>query len=233
MKQRVVVPELMDDPGIPAADHASALAGLARLNRWSWGDAGLWEVLSREASQVAPRKLRVLDLATGSADLPIRLAQRAARRKIAMHLAGCDISPTALEIATKNAARNGVTIDLFSHDVVSRPIPSGYDVLITSLFLHHLTDGDAVRLLRRMAEATARTVVVNDLCRGRFNLGLVKIASRILSRSYVVHHDGPASVRAAFTIAEAGELARQAGLTDAVIVPKFPCRWLLTWRKPA
>ena len=84
-----------------------------------------------------------------------------------------------------------------------------------------------------MADAAERLVLVNDLNRSRFNLGLVTTASRLLTRSRIVHHDGPASVRAAFTMAEALQLAVQAGLANAEVAPQFPCRWLLKWRKPA
>lgn len=229
--QRAVVPELMDDPAIPRETHEQALAGLTRLNRWSRSDAGLWAVLRSEAKQ-ATNSLRVLDVATGSGDLPVRLACRARRAKLNISLSACDISPTALEMAKRNAMKKGVAIEFFQQDAVQQQFPEGYDVIITSLFLHHLAELDAIQLLQKMA-ATSRLILVNDLNRSRFNLGLVAVASRVLSRSRVVHHDGPASVRAAFTVAEARHLAVRAGLTDAKVVPQFPCRWLLTWRKPA
>ena len=171
----------MDDPRIPWSTHEVALAGLARLNRWSRSDAGLWSVLQAEAKQVAPLTLRVLDLATGSGDLPVRLAYRARRAKVNLSLAGCDVSPTAIEIAKQHAKKNSVNIEFFQRDIVLEELPEGYDVIITSLFLHHLTDPDAIQLLRRMAESAERLVLVNDLNRSRFNLGLVMIASRFLS----------------------------------------------------
>jgi hypothetical protein len=74
---------------------------------------------------------------------------------------------------------------------------------------------------------------VNDLSRSRWNLGLVWCATRLVTRSRVVHVDGPLSVRGAFTPAEAAKLAERAGLTGARVAERFPCRWLLTWRKPA
>ncbi|CAN5544324.1 class I SAM-dependent methyltransferase [soil metagenome] len=233
MKHRVVVPELMDDPKISRATHEVALAGLARLNRWSRSDAGLWSLLQPEAKQVAPGALRILDLATGSGDLPVRLACRARRARVNLALAGCDVSLNAIEIARQQAKKRGVNVEFFQRDVIHQELPAGYDVIITSLFLHHLTEPDAIQLLRRMADFAERLVIVNDLNRGWFNLGLVTIASRVLSRSFVVHHDGPASVRAAFTRAEAQQLAARAGLINAEVVSQTPCRWLLSWRKPA
>jgi 2-polyprenyl-3-methyl-5-hydroxy-6-metoxy-1,4-benzoquinol methylase len=203
------------------------------LNRWSRSNAGIWSALRSEAKNVATGPLRVLDLATGSGDLPARLACQARREKVELSLAGCDLSTTAIELAKHRAEKNNVNVELFQRDVVRQPIPNGYHVVIASLFLHHLTESEAVQLLRKMALAAVRLVLVNDLNRSPFNLGLVTMASRILTRSSIVRHDGPASVRAAFTMAEARQLAARAGLVDADVQPQFPCRWLLAWRKPA
>ena len=232
MQNRVVVPELMDDAHLPLNAHEQALYGITRLNFWSRSYAGLWSALRDEAKRVAPRPLRVLDVATGSGDIPIHLAHRARRAGVHLSLAACDISATALETAQRRAEMNKVALELFQCDVVKEPIPQGYDAVITSLFLHHLSEPSALGLLQSMATAASRLVLVNDLQRGRLNLGLVTLASRLLSRSPIVHFDGPASVRAAFTIPEAKALAAKAGLINAVVVPHFPCRWLLTWRKP-
>lgn len=88
------------------------------------------------------------------------------------------------------------------------------------------------RLLAAMKAAAGRLVLVSDLVRGRLNLGLVTAACRALSRSPVVHFDGPASVRAAYTPAELRALADQAGLAGATVRPVFPCRMVLTWSRP-
>lgn len=149
-----------------------------------------------------------------------------------LSLGACDISAVALETAQRRAAKNQVSLELFACDATKEPLPPGYDAVITSLFLHHLSEPTALGLLQAMAAAASRLVLVNDLQRSRLNLAMVTVASRLLSRSPIVHFDAPASVRAAFTIPEAEELAAQAGLTNAVVVPHFPCRWLLTWRKP-
>jgi hypothetical protein len=52
-----------------------------------------------------------------------------------------------------------------------------------------------------------------------------------LSRSPVVRHDGPVSVAAAFSLAEARMLAQRAGLYGASLVRRWPCRFLLSWSR--
>lgn len=232
-------PELMDDPAIAPDDHRRALAGLARINRWTGAAGLLWKPLKKLAKHLG-RPLRVLDVATGSGDIPLSLARRADRAGVPMDVSGCDISSTAVATAAvaarKEAARLPVEASVsrlrfFVHDALGDPLPAGYDAVVCSLFLHHLDEPDAVRVLERMKAATTKLVLVNDLARGRFNFAAVWFASRMLSRSPVVHADGPLSVRAAFTVAEMRALAEKAGLTGAVVKGKFPCRQLLTWEK--
>jgi hypothetical protein len=123
-------------------------------------------------------------------------------------------------------------VRFFIHDAVNGPLPTGYDALTCSLFLHHLDEGEAVDLLRRMAAAAGRLVLVNDLARGAAGWLLAQAAARLLTRSDVVHTDGPRSVAAAFTPAEARTLAERAGLSGATVRRRWPFRWLLTWERP-
>lgn len=221
----------MDDPQLPFAEHQKALAGLARLNRWSRGDVGLWHHLQAETCRVSPRPLRVLDIATGSGDLPIRLARRARGAGLPLNFSACDCSATALQVAAQAAQQAGVAIDFFTLDAVTDAIPTDYDIITISLFLHHLTDDQVVGLLARVASATRRMVLVNDLSRSDWNYATVWLAARLLSRSAVVHFDGPTSVKAAFTRAELLDLASRAGLEQVSIHAHFPARWLMLWRK--
>jgi 2-polyprenyl-3-methyl-5-hydroxy-6-metoxy-1,4-benzoquinol methylase len=221
----------MDDPALDPAMHRRALAGLSRLNRISRSSAILWSAIA-DLAPSAPGPLRVLDVATGSGDLPIALARMARARGQSIHLAACDRSEVAVDTARRSADRAGVEIDFFAHDALEQTLPAGFDVVISSLFLHHLTQSQAIALLRAMAQAAGRRVVVNDLLRSRMNLITVMLASRLVTTSHVVHVDGPLSVRAAFTLSEARELARSAELVNARVQSRFPARFLLIWDKP-
>src|SRR4051812_30241746 len=158
----------MDDRGLAPAEHRRALAGLARLTRVSGSADTLWPPLAKLAARFPRDRIRVLDVATGGGDVPIRL-WRAARRggvgNIEFH--GCDVSPTAVRAAAENAAAVGADVRFFCHDILNDPPAGWYDVVMCSLFLHHLSDDEAVRVLRRMADWAARLVLVNDLERSR------------------------------------------------------------------
>jgi hypothetical protein len=101
-----------------------------------------------------------------------------------------------------------------------------------SLFLHHLDEVQAVAFLAWLREAARELVLVNDLERGWAGLVLAHLGTRLLSTSGVVHTDGPRSVEAAFTPAEALALAEKAGLAGARVGRRWPFRYLLSWRRP-
>jgi SAM-dependent methyltransferase len=226
LRTRERIPELMDDPAIDPAAHRRALAGLARLNRVSGSAGVLWPAIRNLARDLG-RAVRVLDVATGAGDVPAGLLKKANREGVSLEVAGCDLSPTAI----REAAANCPAGRFFVHDAVRDTLPTGFDVVTCSLFLHHLGEDDAVALLANLEHAARHLVLVNDLARSRFNFVNIWLACRLLTRSRVVRFDGPASVRSAFTPAEALALAERAGLHGATVRTRFPCRYLLAWER--
>jgi len=233
--QRAIEPELMDDPALDAEAHRRALRGLRRLNGFSASAACVWraiEDLARSNGFTEQAPMRVLDVASGGGDVAIGLARRAAKAELAVQVEGCDLSETAIEFAREAADAAMVDVEFFALNALVDPIPTGYDVVTCSLFLHHLRDDQAERLLRRLAGAAKRRVVVNDVARGRLNAALIWVGARLLGGGRVVRVDAMRSIRAALTPDEAMHLVDRAGLTGARITRRFPCRMVMTWDKP-
>lgn len=226
-------PELMDQPGLSEREHRAALAGLRRVNLLSTSVGQLWEALRRHSAALPHgTPLRVLDVACGGGDVAVRLAGRARRARISMTIHGCDMSDTALAIARENAAKAGETgVEFLPLNVFTDPFPADYDVIMCSLFLHHLDEADAVRVLRAMGGAARRAVFVDDLLRTTWGYVLCQVGCRLLSRSPIVHVDGPLSVRGAFTEPEVRGLADEAGLTGHSLKRHWPERFLLEWTR--
>lgn len=232
LHQRHLRPELMDQPDLSPIQHVKALRGLSRINWFSHSYGILWPGLAELARTMAPRVPRVLDVATGGGDVPLRLWRQARRAGIELHLEGCDISPVGLDHARKCAASADAPIRFFEYDALSGPILTGYDAVMCSLFLHHQDEAQAIALLRRMADMASRLVLVNDLDRRWLGWLAAHVVGRFLTTSHVVHVDGPRSVAGAFTRTEALTLAERAGLSGARVDRRWPFRWLLTWRRP-
>lgn len=233
LAQRHRQPEWMDQPGIDPLAHSQALQGLRRINAFSGAVGSLFAPIRSLAQEQGELPLRVLDLACGGGDNTTALAERARREGLAVQVDGCDLSPQAVAIATKNAAERALNTRFFQADALHDPLPADYDVILCSLFLHHLDDDQAVQLLRRMAGASRCLVLVNDLIRSPLGYGLAWAGCRLLSRSPIVHFDGPVSVQGAFQLGEVRALAARAGLEGAALRRSWPERYLLHWRRPS
>jgi 2-polyprenyl-3-methyl-5-hydroxy-6-metoxy-1,4-benzoquinol methylase len=217
----------MDDPALERHEHEKALRGLQRINAWTGNAALVWKHVAPVAGDHRDRPLRILDIATGAADIPIALAKAGAAAGHRLEIDACDCSATAIDFAAANCAAARVPVRLFRLDVLGEQIPARYDVVTCSQFLHHLSNAEVEIVLRKMSAAATRRVLVVDLERGLANWLQVWFGTRALSRSKVVHFDGPQSIRAAFTVEEFRHLADKAGFARFTIRRKWPCRFVL------
>ncbi len=228
---RLRVDELMDGPDIAAGEHHLALAGLEKINRLSHVVDHLLPPILDLAGRLPRQEIELLDVACGGADVPLELARRAGEAGVHVKLTLLDRSETALEHAAGRARRMGVAYTVVCSSALHELPPA--DVVSNSLFLHHLDEADVVAGLANMAVAARRLLLVSDLRRSRVGLAAAWAGCRLLSRSAIVRYDGPASVRAAWTIDEMARMAIAAGLTRASIRPTWPWRMLLTWEREA
>jgi len=225
-------PELMDDPALDAAAHRHALNGLARLNSASFAAESIWRELRRRVPTAD--RISLLDVATGSGDIPLALRRLARRDGVELELTLCDVSRGALDQASARAKSMGVTIRTVEIDALADDLPTGFEAATCSLFLHHLDADDVCTLLAKLARS-ADHVVISDLCRSRRGIALAAVASRAMTRSRVVHTDAVLSARAAWTPGEMLRHAERAGIVGVVGVVGvrtrrvFPCRFMLSW----
>jgi len=226
--------ELMDDPAIAEADHLHALSALARINLVSRTAARLAEGVGGLLDGAAcPAGCTVVDIACGGGDVTLDLARRLHRpAEDGPRVLGVDISPRAIERARAVAGDRGSHAVFEVCDVLAHGCPP-CDVAVSSLFLHHLDDAAACRLLRSMTAAARVGIIVSDLVRSRIGLGLAVVGTTLLSSSRVARVDGPLSVRAARTPPEYRRLCDAAGLASATIHRVWPERVMIRWRRHA
>ena len=236
LTDRQLEPELMDDPDIDAGSHDHALEGLARLNRISNASMPFREELLRILRQPTAMgtgaPLTVLDLATGSGDLVVELERwrRGLPDAPPVRWLACDRSTHALERARDRAAGIDLDLQTFRCDATTDALPD-CDVVLCSLFLHHLESETATDVLRRMARTARFGGIVTDLKRSSVGLSLAWLMPRLFTRSRVVHADAVGSVRAAFSTEEFARIVSDAGIPNPFIFHSFPERQGVRWRR--
>ena len=212
--------ELLDDPDTAGTHELrQSLRDIRMANVVGQGTA----VILRHLPAVigawpAGQPLRVLDFATGSGDIPRAIVQWARRRGIACTVLATDISPAVLA-ETQRFTRAYPEITLMACDSRDAPFaPSSFDVVTCSLALHHLDAPGAVATLGQMARLARHGFIVNDVERSwPAYLGALALVYG-LTRNRLTRHDGPASVRRAFTRTEIRQMAAAAGIGGGRIV---------------
>jgi SAM-dependent methyltransferase len=220
--QRSRVPELMDTESIGFEDFRACLVDLAQVNLLTLAHRPTLAYLRRLTAE-ADGPLHIVDVGSGHGDMLRAVEAWAAREGIALHLTGLDINPWSARAAREAGGRTSridwVTADLFAW-APSRPI----DVVISSLFTHHLDDLALVRFLGWMETTARRGWFVNDLLRHSLAYHGFSALARLARWHRFVRHDGPVSVSRAFTRGDWRAFLGEARIEGARLESWFPYR---------
>jgi 2-polyprenyl-3-methyl-5-hydroxy-6-metoxy-1,4-benzoquinol methylase len=222
----------MDAPDLPPARLVETLKGLSLVNLVTRSSRLMWPDLKATARRHPDRPIRVLDVACGGGDVLLTLWRAARRAGLRVEFAGCDLSATAVAYAKQEAVRAGANIEFFTNRVPQDPLPDHYDLIMSTLFLHHLDEDAAISFLRDAAAKARDRVVIQDLVRSRLSYWFARLGTGVLLLSDICREDGRTSVEGAFNSAEARQLADKAGLDRAEVVRRFPFRYLIRWVTP-
>lgn len=216
LRRREGARERMDAPDVEPAALEAALDHVAMINRWTGARRAL---LRHLPWALPPGAGRVLDVGTGSADLPLAIADWAHRRQRSLSILAVDRHGATLDVARRRiGGRPGIRT--LRADALQLPFDAGsFDLALLSMTLHHM-EGDGV--LDALAElgrvARGGRVLVTELERAIPNfLGARLLGATIWRSNPVTRHDGPLSVLRSFTAPELHDLAGRAGLRDPVI----------------
>jgi 2-polyprenyl-3-methyl-5-hydroxy-6-metoxy-1,4-benzoquinol methylase len=220
MRQRSTAAEWMDDAAATEAEFASALHDLARINRLSLAYRPTLRWLDRLVVRTGAQSLSVLDVGAGGGDMLRAIAGWGARRGVAVQLTGLDRSPWAARTAAAAGTPGEfLTTDLFALDPARR-----FDVVLCSLFTHHLRDPELVHFLRWVEARARRGWLISDLHRHWLPWGFVWGAVRLLRMDPMVVHDSTVSIARGFLRTEWERLLAEAGVA-AEIRWAVPFRW--------
>jgi 2-polyprenyl-3-methyl-5-hydroxy-6-metoxy-1,4-benzoquinol methylase len=206
-----VLPELMDRPQPVTRELERDLANLRSFNRW-FGSHRLVRHFLRRWLQ-PNKKARILDLATGSGDIPRLIVDHARRENLAVQIDAIDQQESTIEIARRLSAGypeiDFRCANLFEWN--SSPALKPYDIVLCSLALHHFTNDDAVRVLQKIRELSRTRVLVADLRRARWLTCAVYLVTATIYRDKMTKTDARLSAARAFSFRELRALAARAG----------------------
>src|SRR6266702_6446728 len=199
--------EMMDRPQPVSAELERDLKRIRQLNRW-FGSYRL--VLSFMRRWIKPgARMRVVDLATGSGDIPRLIVDYAREIGAEVEIDAIDKQSAALEIARKLSV-DYPEIFYSEANVLEWQTAKAYDIVLCTLALHHFSDEEAVRVLRRCRELATKFVLVSDLRRGLLTTAGVYFLTALIFREPMTRYDDRLSAARAFSFAEFIDLARRA-----------------------
>jgi len=226
--KRIYEEELLDAGEGTDKDVAHSLSDLRRINRFLGGRKvilrALASCLADVSSDASSKEVSLLDVGTGSADIPMAVADDCRRRGLESFIAAVDISERNLRVSR---ARLNVSADIHLVQADSLKLPfadSSFDFVTASLFLHHFRDEDVVRLLADFGRIAKRAVIVNDLVRNLVPYYFTRISGPLLAWSFLTRNDAPVSVLRGFTPDEIKDLANRACLNSIHMKRSFPYR---------
>lgn len=214
--ERMIQPEILDlsSEGYGLDELEEALADLRVVNRRLGDTRAVIGHLSRLAMQV-PHPVTVLDIATGSADIPVALAEWGRRSGVPLAITAVDNNMQTLGVARRVTERFP-EITLARADGLLLPFASGgFDIVLCCKTLHHFSsEREAVRLLQEVLRVARRGYLVMDLRRSRIAWLLIALLTRLFTKNRITRNDGPLSVLRSFTPGELAALAREAGASS-------------------
>ncbi|HEU5439269.1 MAG TPA: methyltransferase domain-containing protein [Ktedonobacterales bacterium] len=218
--------ELLDEGELDEAALRRNLRDIRRINALLGWRTSAVRAVKREVRAAGASAFSLLDVASGSADIPLAIAGWAARTGIPAQIVASDLSPQMVAIAREQCA-GAVGLSVERQDALALTYPAdSFDIALCTLALHHFAPDAAVAILRELARV-GRRVLVFDAARAHLAHASVIALTRLLAMDAITRHDAPASVRRAYTTSELRALAQRAGLHDARVRMLFPYRLAL------
>jgi SAM-dependent methyltransferase len=229
--KRAELTELMDEP-CSRDEMRACLEDLSKLNRWFLGYRPILHWLDSLELEKHGTTVNIVDAGCGYGDTLRRIETWAQERRVRLKLTGCDLNPDSVAIAAEASSRTS-RIEWVAGDIFRYASSEPIDIVLSSLFTHHLAETDIVRFLKWMEKNTTTGWFVNDLSRAPIPYYLLSAFSKLAGLHPFVQHDGPVSIARAFVAEDWRRMCAAAGLceNDVVIEGFTPGRLCVARRK--
>lgn len=212
-KQRHPGPELMDQPNLDPKDLELNLIELETINTLLGGYKTTFKGLAQLMTDKS-REYHILDIGCGGGDTIAATHSWAQKNGFKVKFTGLDLSATAITQSKKRCADiDGAEFTVLPFQGL-KSTPVSFDIAMCNLFTHHFYRDDLKTLIKVMSEKSTVGFVINDLERNKIAWLSIKLLTQLLSKSYLVKHDAPLSVKRGFTKAEWKSILGDAGLTN-------------------
>jgi hypothetical protein len=214
--------EFLDRPDCDPALAAASYRFMETVNARFGGIRIVRRFLAAEtAGRCTGAPLRILDIGSGSCDIPLAVSRWARAYDIPLRFTCLEMAGHAVDIARGQLARAGnPAVQLLQEDIFSHQPAEPYDWAVASMCFHHFSEAQILTLLQRLRGFVLNSLLINDLRRSR----LASLAARLLLAGAPagVRHDALLSIRRGFKISELSTLLRR---LDRVTVSVEPARW--------
>jgi 2-polyprenyl-3-methyl-5-hydroxy-6-metoxy-1,4-benzoquinol methylase len=200
--------EMMDRPQPVSPELERDLERIRQFNRWFGSYRLVWSFMRRWIGPAS--RMRIVDLATGSGDIPRFIVDYARRIGADVEIDALDQQPATLGIARRLSA-DYPEISYRGANILEWNSVEGYDIALCTLALHHFNNDDAIYLLRKCRDLSKKFVLVSDLKRGFFLQAGVYLLTAAIFREPMTRHDARLSAERAFSFSEMRGLAARAG----------------------
>jgi SAM-dependent methyltransferase len=222
--KRSYAKEMMDLPGQPRELLEDDLRNLRIINRLLGNYRNVVRGLNRLVDAQEIHRFSLLDVGTGSGDIPTVIARWAGRNGVAVRISALEPEPVTVAQATSQT-RNFPEISVVRGDGMAPPFhPASFDFVLASQLLHHFSEEQIIRLLRIWSPLARRAIIVSDLVRHPLAYHGIRLLTKIFTRNAMTRSDAPLSVARAFTLAEWRALLREADVGPFQIFAAFPFR---------
>jgi 2-polyprenyl-3-methyl-5-hydroxy-6-metoxy-1,4-benzoquinol methylase len=216
--------ELMDEPGVPTGLLENDLSNLRTLNRALGAKRGIFRFLAATIAKDGVKEFSLLDVGTGSADIPVAIVRWARKRALGVRIVALDRHPVTAAVA-RRITDDFPEITVVRSDAFAPPFrPGAFDFVLASQVLHHFPADEIPGVLRSWAGLARRALLVSDLIRHPIAYCGIKLLTALFTTNRMTRTDAPLSVRRAFTVDEWREIFHRAGVGPADILPLFPFR---------
>jgi SAM-dependent methyltransferase len=203
---------------------AEDLCNLRLLNRYLCGRRCVMLGLRRAFDREKLKHLSLLDIGTGSADIPAAILAWGKRKGIDANIIGLEANPMTARIAA-GRTNDSPAIAIVQGDAGAPPfLPGSFDFVVASQILHHFPDETIVEHLQRWAKLARKALVISDLIRHPVAYHGIRLLTSLAMRNTMTLTDAPLSVQRALTFKEWRNLLMRAAIGPIEMFSVFPFR---------